>query len=74
MRYPNIARLCGVILLAALLRPVLAETAAVAQGVASAVSSNTIVLDAPCREAVSIESKPLDWFTSQKRGMAFVVR
>lgn len=41
---------------------------------ASAVSANTIVLSAPCREQVSVESARLDHFSSEKVGLSFVIR
>lgn len=43
-------------------------------GVSRCVSSNTIVLDAPVRESVAIESAPLPFFSSEKIGLSFVIR
>ena len=43
-------------------------------GVSSALSSNTIILDAPVRESVSVETVKLDYFSSEKVGLSFVIR
>ena len=40
----------------------------------SAISSNTIVLDAPVRERVAVDAALSGFFDSRKRGLTFVFR
>ena len=76
VRQSSFPRALGIaLLLVAFAHSVAADASASSLGgVASALSSNTIVLDAPVRESVSVESERLDHFSSEKVGLSFVIR
>ena len=66
---------CVMALMSVSVLSLFAETVATSmRGVVQAVSSNMIELDAPDRASVHIESTALDYFTSEKIGLTFVVR
>lgn len=68
-------RSCVMALMSVSVLSLFAETVvAPTRGVSQAVSSSTIELDAPDRASVHIESTALDYFTSEKIGLTFVVR
>lgn len=76
VRQSSFVRPLGMALFSAAFAQLIAADASASSsgGVSSALSSNTIILDAPVRESVSVETVKLDYFSSEKVGLSFVIR